>query len=288
MNIRCAAALATLLVLCALPHRAAAQPPAAACERTIEADIVAIDQPIFLNRLGASMPGGMIYALRREIVAGANSAGIVAGNAQLDPNRRPRPLVLRARVGDCLHVKFQNLLSPTALGPSPAPAGSAPACNANDIYPEQTCTRSAGVHVVGMDEQVLDGRLMDGSFVGANRSSLAAPSERIDYVVRAPAEGVFLMYSAAGPADRAVRERSTPRRSARSRAGGSGDRRVSFRVGQCTRHGDRPVRQWRPGQHRTATDCPATAGRGITTRGVKDRASARHRLGTGWYRRDPC
>ena len=106
------------------------------CSRTIEADIVAIDQPIFLNRLGASLPGGMIYALRRDVVAGPNGSEIVAGNARLNPDRRPRPLVLRVRVGDCLHVRFQNLLSPTAL----APPNDAAATLSAGIYAEQTCT----------------------------------------------------------------------------------------------------------------------------------------------------
>ena len=41
---------------------------------------------------------------------------------------------------------------------------------------------------------------MDGSFVGTNPSSLVPPSGRIDYTVRAPAEGVFLMYSTAATA----------------------------------------------------------------------------------------
>ena len=53
---------------------------------------------------------------------------------------------------------------------------------------------------MGMDENVVAGTLMDGSFVGANNSSLAAPSQRIEYTLRAPAEGVFLMYSAAADA----------------------------------------------------------------------------------------
>jgi hypothetical protein len=41
---------------------------------------------------------------------------------------------------------------------------------------------------------------MDGSFVGRNPTSLVPPSGRIDYTVRAPAEGVFLMYSTAANA----------------------------------------------------------------------------------------
>ncbi|MBV9250624.1 MAG: hypothetical protein JO227_15425, partial [Acetobacteraceae bacterium] len=199
MKISCVAALIWLVVIWSLPGSAAAQPagsPPPQCERTIEADIVAIDQPLFLNRLGASLPGGMIYALRRDIVAGAQGSEITAGNAQLAPNRRPRPLVLRVRVGDCLHIKFQNLLSPTALGPPPLPVP----CNGLNLLPEQTCTREASVHVMGMDESIVAGTLMDGSFVGVNNSSLVAPSGQIEYLLHAPAEGVFLMYSAAADA----------------------------------------------------------------------------------------
>ena len=118
MQVAFIAALASLLVFWN-GGRAAAQQQS--CARVIEADIVAIDQPIYLNRLGASLPGGMIYALRRDIVAQPNGSEIAAGNAQLNPDRRPRPLVLRVRVGDCLHVRFQNLLSPTALPPRTPP-----------------------------------------------------------------------------------------------------------------------------------------------------------------------
>ncbi len=171
----------------------------AACARTIEADIVALDQPIFLNRLGASLPGGMIYALRRDVVPNSGSGELVAGQVQLDPKHRPRPLVLRARVGDCLHIKFENLLTPEPLGPN-----GQQACNPQTQYPEQTCTRSAGVHIYGMDETVANGTLQDGSFVGANPPSIVAPkgvnspvlpSGKFEYTVRAGAEGVFLMYS---------------------------------------------------------------------------------------------
>jgi hypothetical protein len=33
------------------------------CERTVKADVVALDQVIVYNRLGTINPGGMIYAL---------------------------------------------------------------------------------------------------------------------------------------------------------------------------------------------------------------------------------
>jgi manganese oxidase len=193
------------------PMRAAA--PGAVCERTIDADLVALDQPIFLNRLGASLPGGMIYALRRDVIPQNGSVDLKPGQVQLRRDHRPRPLVLRVRVGDCLHIKFENLLAPLPLGPGASGAPTQMPCtaaNLGNLYPEQTCTRAAGVHIYGMDETSAGGTLMDGSFVGANAPSTVVPTGtgssvlpagKIDYVVRAGAEGVFLLYSTAATAD---------------------------------------------------------------------------------------
>src|SRR6185312_3722521 len=105
--------------------------PTPACARTIKADVVAFDQAIMYNRLGTVNPGGMIYALRRDVVAIDPLKGIVAGNVRLRSNKRPRPIVLRMNSGDCLKITFTNLLSATALSDQPA-------------------TRSAGIHVNGM------------------------------------------------------------------------------------------------------------------------------------------
>ena len=80
------------------------------CNRTIKADVVALDQVFFWNRLGAVQPHGMIYALRRDIVPINSAAGLTPGNVMLRPDKRPRPLVLRMGVGDCLRIEFQNLL----------------------------------------------------------------------------------------------------------------------------------------------------------------------------------
>ena len=38
--------------------------PTPVCERTIKADVVALDQAIIYNRLGTINPNGMIYALK--------------------------------------------------------------------------------------------------------------------------------------------------------------------------------------------------------------------------------
>ena len=75
-------------------------PPGA---RTITADVVAIPQPLMLNRLGATIPNGFVFALRSDTVTNN-------GGTWLRPGKRPRPIVLRANVGDCLQISFQNAI----------------------------------------------------------------------------------------------------------------------------------------------------------------------------------
>jgi hypothetical protein len=102
--------LAPILLMLAAQAQAQTAPDnlaAARCERVVTADVVAIDQAMMINRLGTSQPGGMVYALRGDVVAVSGSTP-GPGNAQLRPGKRPRPMVLRANVGDCLVVNFQN------------------------------------------------------------------------------------------------------------------------------------------------------------------------------------
>ena len=78
----------------------------------------------------------MIFALKRDVID-ANGVPLTVGGAipapgtlQLRPDRRPRPLVLRVREGDCLTVHLENLLTPTANPfntiPSAVPPFNAP------------------------------------------------------------------------------------------------------------------------------------------------------------------
>jgi len=147
----------------------------AACERFISAKVVALDQVYFWNRLGAVQPHGMIFALQRDVVPIDSSLSMGPGNVQLREDKRPRPLVLRMNVGDCLTVNFTNWLSPSP------------------VDEEQPHTRTASVHVVGM--QLVFGIADDGSYVGKNASSLAAPGETRSYTFFAEREGTFLLYS---------------------------------------------------------------------------------------------
>jgi len=150
--------------------------PTPACNRTIKADVVALDQVIMFNRMGTVNPNGMIYALRKDVVAIDPAKGIVAGNVRLRDDKRPRPLVLRMNSGDCLRITFTNLLSPSPLSDQPA-------------------TRSAGIHVTGME--LVGSIASDGSNVGVNTPSLVGSGGSTVYTFYATREGNNLMYSSA-------------------------------------------------------------------------------------------
>ena len=107
-------------------------PIPAKCARLIKADVVALDQAIVYNRLGTINPNGMIYALKRDIVAIDPIKGLSAGNVILRADKRPRPLVLRMNIGDCLRISFTNLLS------------REPRSSKNPPSDDQPSTRSAG------------------------------------------------------------------------------------------------------------------------------------------------
>jgi manganese oxidase len=153
--------------------------PPPQCQRTITADVVAIAQPIMLNRLGAAIPGGMIFALRRDTVGGLGK--------QLRADKRPRPIVLRANVGDCLTIKFENAIPPNNFNSPP-------------VSPTST-TSEVSLHVEGMEW--VTGTSDDGSFVGKNNSSLASaspvpvnmPPATQTYNLFAREEGTFLLYT---------------------------------------------------------------------------------------------
>ena len=108
--------------------------------RVVCADLVALDQMLVYNRFGSFNPFGMIFALRRDVVPMSMDAGpadtdcntdtgahppstqaLVEGAVRLRDCRRPRPVVLRANVGDLLYLRVTNLLAPAAGITDPAP-----------------------------------------------------------------------------------------------------------------------------------------------------------------------
>jgi hypothetical protein len=161
--------------------------PPPKCERTINADVMAIPQPIMLNRLGAAIPDGLIFALRSDIDEASN---------RLKAYKRPRPLVLRANVGDCLRITFTNSIPvakfETTTGVSP------------DGPVAPTATTEVSLHIQGVEW--VTGTKDDGSFVGLNPTSLANPpppntnpptpaSPPQVYTLYAKNEGTFLLYT---------------------------------------------------------------------------------------------
>ncbi|HEX4966047.1 MAG TPA: hypothetical protein VF173_34880, partial [Thermoanaerobaculia bacterium] len=238
---------AAVFLSLALPGRAAVQKRV--CERTVTANVVALPQVIYLNRLGAHIPNGMMFALARDVVQADATGKILQplktcypdatqctpGLVTLRPDKRPRPIVLRANEGDCLKIVFTNLLSP-----APGPGASALAANARPavdqaqelagnalqrqraevegrsrqegvlkepVQPTREAnaeaglqlqpptTRSASIHVQGMPW--VNGPTDDGSFVGGNPNSLAQPGEQKTYVLFAEHEGSYVLYSTA-------------------------------------------------------------------------------------------
>jgi manganese oxidase len=191
---RIALSLGVLLLISGLAPGAEAQE---GCARTITAKVYAIDQPFFLNRLGAMMPEGMVFALARDVVPVDPStcpSGQYCPKFRLRDGKRPRPLVLRANVGDCLSIEFTNHLS-ELVAPVPGICLKTETIDGKLVCTErvQPATRQASIHVAGM--QMVSTIADDGSYVGVNASSLAAPGQSRTYVLRATAQGTFLLNS---------------------------------------------------------------------------------------------
>jgi hypothetical protein len=163
---------------------------AQSCKGTVTAHVIALDQPITLNRLGAMQPQGMMYALAHDVYPNSvgpadeklsNSCAYVgcsAGRVHLRSDKRPRPLVLRMNVGNCLSINFQNLLDPVRR------------------HQEQVKTRDASIHVIGL--QLVETIQDDGSNVGSNGAwgnGVVPTGGRITYTLYAEREGQHVMYS---------------------------------------------------------------------------------------------
>lgn len=141
---------------------------------TVRADVVVLDQPIPLNRLGSYVPGGMVFALATDVVPQTGDKP-GPGNAQLRKDKRPRPLVLRVNAGQCLDITLHNYLTPV-------PAS------------EQPKTRKVGLHADGMEWRT--GPADDGTYVGRNPTPLLEPGDAVaEYHLFAPEEGTFLLYT---------------------------------------------------------------------------------------------
>jgi len=192
--------LALLLIAAAMPHAAfaAAALDKPACNRVVKADIVAIEQAYLLNRFSAFVPAGMLFALRRDVVAldPAVSKEPTPGNAVLRADKRPRPIVLRVNEGDCLQVTFTNLLSETAAEEGGIPSqnggrlpdhvqalpGSAPKTGVDAAEPvsvDMPRTRAASFHITGLSmDPIKDVDCPIDAACGGDGSNVGLPSQQ--------------------------------------------------------------------------------------------------------------
>jgi manganese oxidase len=174
------------------------------CQRTLAADVIAMDQPITFNRLGAANVNGMMYALRRDVVNKSTRvpltlepAGALPGAVELRPDKRPRPLVLRVAAGDCLSVTLTNLLAPQA-NPNNVQPNAVPPINV--LVNDQVRDRHVGFHVSGL--QLVDSIADDSSMVGnvtSGPGSLIPVGQTRTYRLYAEKEGAFVAQSYGAP-----------------------------------------------------------------------------------------
>jgi len=150
----------------------------ATCARTLNARVVAFDRVIFYNRLMAFLPPGMMYALERDVEP-ISGTQLSPGNVKLRDDKRPRPLVLRMNVGDCLKVQFTNYLA------------------RERVDGDQPATRSASMQIDGLS--LGESMISSGSNVGdidPADNGLAEPGESRTYLWYASKSGPFLFHSA--------------------------------------------------------------------------------------------
>ena len=126
----------------------------------------------------------LFAATRANVVANTPGGGtdLSPGNVALRPGKRPRPIVLRANVGDCLEVTLTNLLAPL-----PTPPG---------LPPDGIATRDVSLNVAGLE--LVNSVADDGSWVGLNPSSLVPvtpPGNTRTYRLYAREEGTFYLFS---------------------------------------------------------------------------------------------
>ncbi|MGH9822515.1 MAG: hypothetical protein ACREDR_04595 [Blastocatellia bacterium] len=170
------------------------------CAHTVTANVAAIDQIVFYNRYGAYNSSSMIYALKRDVVPIDPRRPVGPGNAQLNPGKRPRPLVLRVNTGDCLRVNFSNWLTPAGPDGSVSPPNDTntplvliTGASAAFDPGSETATREASFHVNGLD--LVSNISSDGSNVGNNTSSLVSPGGGATVTYFGAQEGEYLIHS---------------------------------------------------------------------------------------------
>lgn len=123
-----------------------------------EYEIEAISLPIVYNKYGDHDPDGLLYVLKQDSQRIQNRARENFALSPPQPYEEVRPLVIRANVGDEVHIHFHNSLN-----------------------------RRLSIHVQGLQYNVLTS---DGANVGFNPDTTT--DDRITYIWYAQKEGVYL------------------------------------------------------------------------------------------------
>ncbi|MDF2685027.1 MAG: copper oxidase [Clostridia bacterium] len=129
--------------------------------RTFE--IEAISLPIVYNKYGDHDPNGLMFVLQKDSDKIREMANINFKSIPPQPYNKVCPLVLRANVGDEIHIKFINKLN-----------------------------RTVSIHIQGLKYNV---EISDGANVGFNPDTTT--KDIINYIWYAEQEGVYLFYDMA-------------------------------------------------------------------------------------------
>jgi hypothetical protein len=143
-------------------------------------NVVAINDDVIYNKYGHHDPFGRVYVLAEE------AAPILSGE------KEPEPLVIRAKMGECVTTTFQNNL--TIPGPVGGPAVGQ--------EPEQVNTRlSMHVHFVGFDVLGSDGVVVGYDYMQGAKAPAVANNpdeenqgEKIDYRWYADEQGTIFWH----------------------------------------------------------------------------------------------
>ncbi|WP_144549829.1 multicopper oxidase domain-containing protein [Bacillus sp. X1(2014)] len=123
--------------------------------------ITAINVDMVYNKFGDHQPDSKIYALKEDVSKIKKAVKENPGK----PVKEVQPLTIRANKGDCVEVTFSNQL-----------------------------TEKTSIHIDGVGYDV---QTSDGTEVGFNRNSTAAPNTEIIYRWNTEEEGTFFFYNGA-------------------------------------------------------------------------------------------
>ncbi|MBL4660585.1 MAG: hypothetical protein JKY19_09525 [Alcanivoracaceae bacterium] len=173
-----------VLLLCLMSHSVKAETSTDG-RRVIKVDMVVLEKDVYYNRLGAHLANAQMYALRHDVVSvtANDSKDLSPGQVNLKPYKRPRPIALRANVGDKLKITLQNLLMPFQSDQAVDCNGSKPS--------DSTALTDFQLHCAGL-------QIMGVDWLNANNEHRLAPGESFTYEFIATENGIFMLYSPNG------------------------------------------------------------------------------------------